>query len=114
MNLSDHSQSIIWKVIQRNGYFAHLENIIIALINDASSDLRKLGWRQIMKARMNNKKKSAIKFNIPQIQFEFYSYYHLINWNTEITESPLTSDYTDEEIASYIETGDLPRLTYIL
>ena len=43
---------------------------MIALINDASSDLRKLGWRQIMKARMNNKKKSVTIFNILEIQFD--------------------------------------------
>ena len=89
VNLSEGSQSIIKKVIQRNGYFAHPENIIIALINDASLDLRKLGWKRVMKARMNNTKKSMRKFNIPAINFNASNYYELINWNTEITE-PLT------------------------
>ena len=55
-----------------------------------------------MKARMNNKEKSLRKFDSPVFQIDAKNYHELINWNTEITEPPLTSDFTDEEIVPYI------------
>ena len=38
------SREIIVTVFQRNGYFRHGENILIAMINDENPIIRELGW----------------------------------------------------------------------
>ena len=42
-------------VIQRNGYFAHPENILLDLITDQRREIRELGLRRLIKARKYKK-----------------------------------------------------------
>ena len=50
-NLAERSKKIIFLVWQRNGYMSHPENILISLINEDNINMRKLEWREILKAR---------------------------------------------------------------
>ena len=50
-NLSEDIFAIVKPVVQRNAYFAHPENILVAMINDERSYIRELGWRRILKAK---------------------------------------------------------------
>ena len=46
--LKDHrSREIASRVIQRNGFFCHPENILVAMICDQNPILRQLGWKKI-------------------------------------------------------------------
>ena len=111
--LSPRTQQIMFPIIKRNGYFAHHENIMIGLINDDKKDMRKLGWRRILKARQGSKNKNIRVYEIPDINFQAGSYHDMVDWNINITEPPLTTYISDEDIFQYIETGDLPRISAI-
>ena len=68
-------RNIVYPVIQRNAFFAPSENLLLCLINDESSDIRQLGWRQIKKAREQFKEKTIRTFRIPYLHFEAEFYF---------------------------------------
>jgi len=49
--LSPKHKKIVDPVIQRNAYFAHPENLLLAMITDHRPHIRELGLRRVMKAR---------------------------------------------------------------
>ena len=95
-------------VIQRNGFFAHHENVLIAMVNDDDPTVRALGWRRIKKARSSNLKKSVRAFTVPKINFDAKVYHTMIDWNVDYTEPPLTKNITSEELDGYISTRSFP------
>ncbi|RXG67985.1 Protein deadpan [Armadillidium vulgare] len=50
-SMTQRIKSITKKVLSRNSFFAHAENILIAIINDDVKHIRKLRWKRIIKAR---------------------------------------------------------------
>jgi len=48
--LKEDFRAIVDTVIQRNGYYAHHENIILSMITDDRETIRELGLRRILKA----------------------------------------------------------------
>ena len=97
MTLDD--RNFVYPVIQRNAIFAHAENLLLCIINDKSSDIRKLGWMRIKKAREQSKGKTIKTIQIPDLNFEAELYFDMINWQkVSLTELPLTCHIFDDEI----------------
>ena len=44
-------KEVLESVVKRGAYFAHHENVLIAMINDDNMTIRELGFRRILKAR---------------------------------------------------------------
>lgn len=107
--LSEDLKNIIDPVIQRNGYFAHPENILLAMISDERQHIRELGIRRILKARTQAKGKQVRLFNIPKINFNADDYYGLVDW-TRVTEPPLTMHISDEELKNIIHNNQADAL----
>ena len=87
--------------IQRNGYYAHPENILLAMVHDKNKDIRELGLRRVLKARKIEAEhgKGVRLFKIPKINFDATAYYDLIDWqNILITSPPLLFDVNDGDI----------------
>ena len=78
-NLSEDIFAIVKPIVQRNAYFAHPENILIAMINDERSYIRELGWRRILKAKKMGYK-GIRRFKLPHLVFESTDYVNMINW----------------------------------
>ncbi|CAH0562737.1 unnamed protein product [Brassicogethes aeneus] len=78
-----HLRDIVDKIIQINGYFAHPENILLAMLADSRIHFRELGLRRILKSRANVETEIR-KFKIPEINFEATAYLinHLLKKNT--------------------------------
>ena len=94
--------TIIKPVVQRNAYFAHPENILIAMVSDNQPHDRELGWRSILKARRKGFN-GVRRFKISQLTYASASYIGMIDWQAnDITKPPLTKELTDAEIESYI------------
>lgn len=112
-SLCEEVQTIVRPVIQRNGYFAHPENILLAMIADDRSHVRELAWRRIKNARTTNKNTEVRIFKVPALNFEANDFIEIIDWqNTVITEPPLTQMLTIVEIDSLIvskETKSIPK-----
>jgi len=102
--LPEHIKNIIYSALQRNGYFAHPENILISMLADNKQHIRELGLRRILKSREMIKGRSQVReFKIPILNFEADTYIDLIDWlSVEITEPPLTKSISDHDLKSMI------------
>ena len=99
--LSENVLAIIKPVGQKNTYFAHPENILIAMVSDNQPHVRELGWRRILKARRKGCN-GVRRFKIPQLTYASASYIGIIDWQAnDITKPPLTKELTDAEIESH-------------
>lgn len=88
-------KEILGKVIQRNGYFGHPENILIAMLGDDRQIIRKLSYQRILKARAKNTLELQT-FKVPALNFDAKDT-DLIMWqDCQITEPPLTFNLSDE------------------
>ena len=59
--LAEGLKKVHHAVIQRNAYYAHQENLLIAMITDSKSHIRELGFRRILKARGQPEKGHSIR-----------------------------------------------------
>ena len=107
--LSTDLKEIFDPVIQENSFFAHPENILIAVINDDREHARELGLRRNLKARHTSTTRSVRQFRLPTSNFASADYTEMINWSAEnITEPPLTSDIAEKELMKYIKHNNTP------
>lgn len=71
---------VIRASIQRNGFYAHPEHILLAMTNDDDENVRKMSWVKILRARQNESVDSPVReFKIPNINYECSDYKTLIN-----------------------------------
>ena len=106
--LSDEeSKNIVLSVIQRNGFFAHPENILLAMVSDDSEIIRRLGWRRILKIRESAQSNELVRaFRVPPINFQSNLYYEMIDWSKNvITEPPLFKNIPLQDIKEMASTG---------
>ena len=81
--LSDNLLQVVNPVIGCNAFFAHPENLLLAMIVDDREHVRELGYRRILKARQSTSKGKTIRnFVPPKINFEATDYTEIIYWNT--------------------------------
>jgi len=100
--LPEELKAVVDPVIQRNGYFGHPENMILALLTDDQEPIRQLGLRRLLKARKNVHRGIRV-FKIPELNYEATTYIDLINWpDIHTTAPPLLSKLSDEEITQLI------------
>lgn len=60
-NLPDYMKSFIGSVIQRNGFFDHSENILIAMLSDERKRIKELALKQIIKIRQTTSENAEIR-----------------------------------------------------
>lgn len=95
---------IINPVIQRNGFYANPENILISMVTDESKSVRELGYRRLLKIRRQVKDKSIRFFTIPKINFSATDFVELIDWQScELTEPPLLRNISNAELLKILE-----------
>lgn len=78
-----------------NSYFAHAENITLAMLNDEDEHIRRKGWNRILSARENAPKTKSIRvFRVPDINFSCTNYLDLIDYDkAEHTNPPILIDF---------------------
>merc|ERR1712121_276867 len=133
--LKKSSQTIVQKVMQRNGYFAHPEALLLAMLADSDENIRVQAVDTILEIRskanfesqtssgeddafvLEPAERKAIlnakirKYVVPKINFQATSYTQLIDWkNPGITEPPLTLSMMDAELIAFKTTPfDVPH-----
>lgn len=101
--MSQEIKDIVAPVIQRNAYFAHVENVLLCMLQDDRKHIRELAQRKIKKARKDYKGKSIRTFKIPELNFEADDYISLINWQqSAVTEPPMTKAFSNNELENFI------------
>lgn len=85
---------IVDKSISQNGFFAHPENVTLAVLNDTDECVRRKGWTSIVSAReMNVVQESVRYFRVPKINFSCENYTELIDFeNSNETNPPILLD----------------------
>lgn len=103
--LNSELKMIIDKVIQRNGYFGHPENVLIAMLGDDREIIRELAYQRILKARSGNAR-GLRTFKVPKLNFDAKDYADIITWqDCEVTEPPLTLNMSDEALKDIVKNG---------
>lgn len=106
--LPDNLKLLIDEVIQRNGYFAHHENILLSMVHDNRENIRKLAYQRILNARKNSDNLLR-KFKVPRINFDALEYFEIIHWKeVERTDPPVLQIFSNEEILSMMEAKTVP------
>ena len=95
-------KAVIDPVIQRNSYFAHPENLLLAMITDPQPQIRELAARRILKARSVTSKKLRL-FQLPKLNFNASKYYDLLYWQDNITEPPLLKSVPEAKLRLFID-----------
>lgn len=107
---SSELKAIIDPVISRNAFFAHPENVLLAMISDTRPHVRKLGLLRIMKAR-STKASNVRQFVVPELNFEASDYIDIIDWQKcALTEPPITAGISDETLKDMVTKGDVPEV----
>ena len=74
-------RDVVDDVIQRNGYFGHAENILLAMLTDNRPHIRELAYRRILAARSESASLSGIReFRVPRLNFGASDYTELVDW----------------------------------
>jgi hypothetical protein len=112
-------RSVIHVVIQRNGYFAHPENILLSMMADERDFVRELAFRWVVSIRKNTTfQQNVRRFQIPSINMEANDYIDLINWNHEwkdakIMEPPMIKHIETEDLEIIILSKEWPTMNFI-
>jgi hypothetical protein len=91
--LTDELKKVVDPVIQRNAFFSHPENLLLAMLTDERPDIRELALRRILKSRKQKRTSSVRSSCVPVLNFEANSYIDMIDWQkTPIAEPPIVMD----------------------
>ena len=112
-SMAQRVQDVFNRVLQRNRFFAHPENILISMLMDEQEHVRELPRRTILKWRS----KSFIerrKFVVPKVLFDAEHYYEIINWQAAtISEPPVARCLSNVTVESYVKSRMLPSLLFL-
>lgn len=112
--LEDELKHVVHATLQRNAFMAHPEHVLIAMLFDERKHIRVLAYKRIQKARETEKKGVRI-FKPPQINFNAKDYIDMIDWQTtSVTEPPLVTDMSLEELQLIAETGKSGRVEFTI
>lgn len=98
--LKPELRTIVDSCLKRNAYFAHTENLLLAMMLDDREFVRKLAIRRILAVRKTKKSDTMRKFAVPSsLNLAANDIIDLICWREEIVyEPPLTLQISDEEM----------------
>ena len=106
--LSPELREIVDPVIQRNGFFGHSENILLAMITDSRKHIRELAHRRIIAARMEHSSSALVRqFRVPVLNFGAEDYVDLVAWQDIDRHAPPVMDgFSDQQIRGFVANSD--------
>lgn len=112
--LPEELKKVVDPVLQRNGYYGHPENLLLAMLADERKHIRELGLRRILKCRQDKHNGNQVRqFQIPKFNFNADDYIDLVDWQSiSVTEPPLTANILKSDLVEMI--SDVPAEIEIL
>ena len=103
--LPKESATIAKCYISRNAYFAHSENLLLAMLADSSRDKRQKAVHRILQTRKEASRKNVVRvFRVPSLNYDADDWTDVIKWDeADICEPPLTYKLSNEEISNFEE-----------
>lgn len=103
-------KSIVQKCIQRNAFFAHSENLLLAQLSSKDPIERLNGVNRVLEIRENNYSTRIRRLRVPTINFGARKWTNMIEWDDTATEPPLTTSMNEEEVMDLVENPlNVPR-----
>ena len=96
--LPQRSQTVVRPVIQRNGFWAHSDQLLLAMAADRNRAVRERAVSLISAARQQQTDNSCRVFAIPAINFDATVYTDLIGWGEPVSQPPLLRDIGEAEM----------------
>ena len=95
-------KNIVLPVIQNNAYWAHPENLLLAMLLDSRQEVRDTAVTRILAARENLPQPAAVRvFEKPVLNFDANDYPDMIKWSkTDIYEPLITKHLTTEQLVA--------------
>lgn len=87
------ARKIVNESIERNAFFAHSENVVLAMLNDENYSIRLDGWRKVLEGRESATSNQIRNFRVPQMNFNCSKYLDLID-----LENVVHTDHSSENI----------------
>lgn len=99
---------IIKNTLTNNFFFAHSENLLLAMIFDENAEIRCNGLKKILHLRQTGDQAfgKVRDYKAPVINFDCENYQELINWEINITEPPCTLSVPYEELKILTESNE--------
>lgn len=93
----------VYNIINRNSYFAHSENILLAMLLDPQIDVRKRAFDIILQIRPVQRNKIVREFKKPAVNFQAETYYEMIDFTdlSNIFEPPIVKSLLEEELREF-------------
>ena len=111
-SMTQRVRDVVNRVLLRNGFFAHPENILISMLMDEQEHVRELAWRRILKCGSNSSTERH-KFVVPKVLFDAEHCYAMIDWQaTKIIEPPVARCLSNVTIESYVKSRMLTSLLF--
>ena len=110
--LEPELRNVVDAVIQRNGYFGHPENILLAMLTDTRQYVRELACRRIISARNECSSSKAVrKFCIPKLNFDARDYIDIVRWqDIDRHEPPLLKNVADNVLKESVKSKSFDNL----
>lgn len=108
--------SCIKECVTFNSYFAHPENVLLAMIADKNKNIRRIGYTKILESRrtVRNGVRVFEKPSKSQLNFQSDSYHEFIIWDKiEIFEPPFTQQFATGDLAKLMDSDHIIALPSI-
>ena len=103
-------KEVLESVVKRGAYYAHQENVLIAMINNDNMAIRELGFRRILKARRESEETPRNSSTFGNLMYQksilrlstildFFTWEH----DHQRTEPPITMAISKEELCACIK-----------
>lgn len=99
---------VVCETLKNNPFFAHSENVLLAMLVDEDKSKRNRAIETILLCR--EKVSSAVrKFNVPHINFDCTSYTELVDWTNldAVWEPPFTQNLSSDQLNAYENSDDI-------
>lgn len=91
-------KNLVQKRIERNAFFAHSENILLAQLASEKKSERVDAIRKILKIRERIHTDGVRPFRVPIINFKANKWIDMIDYDNDSTEPPFTMNMTEQEL----------------
>ncbi|KAE8747832.1 hypothetical protein FOCC_FOCC005444 [Frankliniella occidentalis] len=99
---------VVQKVIQTNAFFAHQENLLLAMLFDDKEEVR-LQAASILRSAKDNVTGEQRKFRVPKINFDATQYTEMIAWPSTPSVPPILRRLTNDEITEIAVSRTQPN-----
>lgn len=102
--VDDKAKTIVRECIQRNAFFAHSENMLLAQLASSNISERNDGVKKILEIRNRKDNMVVRRFSVPEINFKAKTWPEILLWDgPKMTEPPFTFNMTKRMLLNVIK-----------